>query len=328
MAVPHHQRNEMKETLLKMILALAALAIALETSWAHGLAGRRFFPATLTTDDPFVADEMSLPIFSTIVTPEGGGTRETEFSVDIAKSITPWLGVEIGTSLVNIDPAGERPQTGLGNLEIGAKFQFLKNAEHETIMSVGFDAEIGSTGTKRAGAVSFSTWTPTLFFGKGMGNLPDFLSFFKPVAITGTLGFAIPSRAYNKSLQINEETGEGELEVEANPDAFQFGFALEYSLIYLQQNVQDLGLPAPFDRLVPLVEFAFELPVDRGQDGLVTGTINPGILWSRKSFQIGVEAIIPMNGRTGNNVGVIAQVHFYLDDLLPSIFRPIFGGSD
>jgi hypothetical protein len=155
-----------------------------------------------------------------------------------------------------------------------------------------------------------------------MGDLPDFLSFFKPIAITGTLGFAIPSRAYNKSLH------EGELEVEANPDAFQFGFAVEYSLIYLQQNVQDLGLPAPFDRLVPLVEFAFELPVDRGQNGLVTGTINPGILWSGKSFQIGVEAIIPMNGRTGNNVGVIAQVHFYLDDLLPSIFRPIFGGSD
>jgi hypothetical protein len=115
--------------------------------------------------------------------------------------------------------------------------------------------------------------------------------------------------------------------VEANADAFQFGFAVEYSLIYLQQNVHDLGLPAPFDRLVPLVEFAFELPVDRGQDGLVTGTINPGILWSGKSFQIGVEAIIPMNGRTGNNVGVIAQVHFYLDDLLPSIFRPIFGGN-
>ena len=117
-------------------------------------------------------------------------------------------------------------------------------------MSVGFDAEIGGTGTTRAGAVSFSTWTPTFFFGKGMGDLPDCLSFLKPIAITGTLGFAIPSRAYNKSLQ------EGELEVEANVDAFQFGFAVEYSLIYLQQNVHDLGLPAPFDRLVPLVDFA------------------------------------------------------------------------
>jgi hypothetical protein len=116
----------MKENLLKLILAVAALAVAVETTWAHGFAGKRFFPATLTTDDPFVADEMSLPTFSTIVAPEDGGTRETEFSVDIAKTITPWLGVEIGTSLVNIDPAGEKPQTGLGNLELGGKVPVFK----------------------------------------------------------------------------------------------------------------------------------------------------------------------------------------------------------
>ena len=78
------------------------------------------------------------------------------------KLVTPWLGVEIGTSLVNIDPAGERQQTGLGNLEIAAKYQFLKNAEHEVIMSIGFEAEIGGTGTPHSVANSFSTWTPTL----------------------------------------------------------------------------------------------------------------------------------------------------------------------
>ena len=76
------------------------------------------------------------------------------------KLVTPWLGVEIGTS--NIDPAGERPHTGLGNLEIGPKYQFLKNAEHEVIMSIGFEAEIGGTGTPHSVANSFSTWTPTL----------------------------------------------------------------------------------------------------------------------------------------------------------------------
>jgi len=76
------------------------------------------------------------------------------------KLVTPWLGVEIGTS--NIDPTGERPHTGLGNLEIGPKYQFLKNAEHEVIMSIGFEAEIGGTGTPHSVANSFSTWTPTL----------------------------------------------------------------------------------------------------------------------------------------------------------------------
>jgi hypothetical protein len=78
---------------------------------------------------------------------------------------------------------------------------------------------------------------------------------------------------------------------------------------------------------VPLCEFTIDSPVDRGQAGLVTGTIQPGILWSGKSVQIGVEAIIPMNERTGNQVGVIAQVHLYLDDLLPGIFHPIWGAK-
>jgi len=41
-----------------------------------------------------------------------------------------------------------------------------------------------------------------------------------------------------------------------------------------------------------------------------------------------VEAIIPINERTGTNVGVIAQLHFFLDDLFPdSLGRPLFGGK-
>ena len=68
---------------------------------------------------------------------------------------------------------------------------------------------------------------------------------------------------------------------------------------------------APFDRLIPLVEFAFETPLNRGEEGQTTGTINPGVIWAGKYFQVGVEALIPINERTGNNVGVIAQLHFF-----------------
>jgi hypothetical protein len=106
------------------------------------------------------------------------------------------------------------------------------------------------------------------------------------------------------------------------------GFALEYSVIYLQSQVQDMHLPAPIDRLIPLVEFALETPLNRGARGQTTGTINPGVIWAGKYFQVGAEAIIPINDRTGNNVGVIAQLHFFLDDLFPhSLGRPLFGGN-
>ena len=104
------------------------------------------------------------------------------------------------------------------------------------------------------------------------------------------------------------------------------GFALEYSLIYLQSNVRDIGLGAPFNRMIPLVEVNLQTPLDRGAAGLTTGTINPGVIWSGRTMQIGLEAIIPVNARSGDGPGVIGQLHFYLDDLFPdSIGKPLFG---
>jgi hypothetical protein len=129
-------------------------------------------------------------------------------------------------------------------------------------------------------------------------------------------------------VTLNETTGERDIDIERHPDVLEWGFAVEYSIIYLQEQVKDIELRAPFDRLIPLVEFAFETPLNRGQEGQTTGTINPGLIWSGKYFQVGVEAIIPVNSRTGNDVGFIAQLHFYLDDLFPhSLGRPLFGGN-
>ena len=280
----------------------------------HGFAGARFFPATLSTEDPFVADELSLPTISTIETPEG---CETSLSIEIAKRITPNLGIELGEEFMELNPKHEHQAGGFGNLELGAKYQFFTNDEHEAILSVGTEVEIGGTGQQRVHADSFSTWTPGFFFGKGMGDLPENLSLLRPVALTGLLGVAFPSISSTHDI---------DGEIERHPNVLQYGFALEYSLIYLQKQVKDVGLSAPFDRLIPLVEFSFETPLNRGQRGETTGTINPGVIWSSKYVQLGVEAIVPINQRTGDSVGVIGQMHFYLDDLFPRSFgRPLFG---
>jgi hypothetical protein len=300
------------------------------TGWAygHGFAGARFFPATLSTDDPFVADELSLPTVSTIETPDGGGTRQTDISVDIAKRITPQFAIEIGETLTALNPHEGRAVNGFGNLELSGKYQFLKNDAHEAIVSLGLGVEIGGTGSRSIGADSFSTWAPGIFFGKGFGDLPDVLRFLKPLAITGLASVGIPTSASTRSVTVDDRTGEREVEIERHPDVLEWGFALEYSVIYLQSQVQDMHLPAPVDRLIPLVEFALETPLNRGARGQTTGTINPGVIWAGKYFQVGVEAIVPINERTGTNVGVIAQLHFFMDDLFPhSLGRPLFGGN-
>ena len=318
-----------KSAAVTIVTCAGVLFVVPTTAWAHGFAGSRFFPATLVTDDPFVNDELSLPTVSSMVTPDEGGTRDTEVAVDIAKRITPNFGIELGETIINLKPSNESTQTGFGNLELAAKYEFFESDEHETILSLGAGVEIGGTGDKRVDADSFTTWAPAFFFGKGFGDLPDTVSFLKPLAVTGLVGVAIPTCASTRTVTLAETTDEREIDIERHPDVLEWGFAVEYSIIYLQEQVKDIGLRAPFDRLIPLVEFAFETPLNCGQKGQTTGTINPGLIWSGKYFQVGAEAMIPVDSRTGNDVGFIAQLHFYLDDLFPhSLGRPFFGEKE
>jgi hypothetical protein len=45
-------------------------------------------------------------------------------------------------------------------------------------------------------------------------------------------------------------------------------------------------------------------------------------------FQVGVEAVIPVNGASGSGVGFLGQVHLYLDDMFPKTFgQPLTGAT-
>lgn len=302
-----------------MLVALCGMAAT--PVHAHGFAGKRFFPATLATDDPFVADELSLPTIFYQKFPAGGdgpGGRETDFSIDVAKRITENFGIEIGATYKLIRPDEGDRQSGFDNLAAGVKYKFYQNDAHEAIMSAGIDADLGGTGSRRVGAESFSTITPGIFFGKGFGDLPDNVKFLRALAITGQVGYGIPTRASTTTI-----SDEGDVDIERNPHTLEWGFSIQYSLPYLQSFVQDVGLKAPFNRMIPVVEFAMSTALDRGASG-TTGTVNPGIIWAGQDIQLAMEAVIPVNHRSGNSVGVLAQLHFFLDDLFPqTIGRPL-----
>jgi hypothetical protein len=305
------------------LVAAATAVLSAGSAAAHGLAGKRFFPATLATDDPFVADELSLPTIESRKMPASGdeaATRETSYSVDVSKRLTDNLGVGFGAVYLVLQPDGSDTQRGFDNLAASIKYKFYQNDERETILSAGVDWDIGGSGAKRVGAESFSTLTPALFFGKGFGDLPESMKFMRPLAETGLVGLGIPTRSGTTST-----SDEGDVSVERHPHTLEWGFAVEYSLPYLQSFVQDVGLREPFSRMIPIVEFAMSTALDRGASG-TTGTVNPGIIWAGRYAQLAVEAVIPVNNRSGNRVGWIAQLHFFLDDLFPAtIGRPVFG---
>ena len=305
------------------VLVACLCLVANGPVFAHGFAGKRFFPATLVTDDPFVADELSLPTVAYSKQPaseDSPATRETDFSIDVSKRITENFGVGFGATYKQLRPDDGDTQRGFDNLAASVKYKFYQSDEHETLLSAGIDWDIGGSGAKRAGAESFSTFTPTLFFGKGFGDLPEEAKYLRPFAVTGLVGIGIPSRASTTTV-----SDEGDISVERHPHTLQWGFAIEYSIPYLQSFVKDVGLHEPFNRMIPVVEFAMSTPLDRGGSG-TTGTVNPGIIWAGQYVQLSVEAAIPINSRSGSHVGWIAQLHFFLDDLFPqTIGRPVFG---
>jgi hypothetical protein len=308
----------------RILLATGALiALTATAAHAHGLIGKRFFPATLAIDDPFVADELSLPTFSHIKLrgeEDAPATRATDLSAEISKRLSPDVGFSLGGTFKILDPDTGPVLTGFDNMEVALKYVFFKSEAHETLLSIGLGWDVGGTGGKKVGAESFDTVTPTLFFGKGFGDLPDGLEFAKPFALTGALGVALPSRRTNV-IKTVEDDGSVSVEREVNPTVFQWGFSVQYNLQYLQSYVRDIGLPRPFSRMIPIVEVAMETPLDGPRSGRhTTGTVNPGIIWFGRYIQLGLEAVIPVNERSGKNVGVLGQVHFYLDDLWPQIF--------
>lgn len=281
--------------------------IAVPFASAHGFVGDRFFPATLTTDDPFAVDELSLSgtYFKNPASDEDPATRQVTGGFEFVKEIFPRFAIGVSESYIQFKPDGEHSYSGLDNLGISLKYELWRDESHEMIVSIGMDTDIGGTGSSRIGE-STTTFTPAFFFGKGFGDLPDSVGYLRPFAVTGTLGQTLATDS-------------------SEPNSFELGIALEYSLPYLQQHVKDIGLPAPFKDMIPLVEFSMATAENRGPR-TTTGTINPGVLWETPQFQLGVEALIPINRESGSRVGVTVQLQIYIDDLWPKTFgHPVFG---
>lgn len=312
---------------MKKIIQCATMACAITSLIspapirAHGFEGDRFFPPTIQTDDPFATDELSvgLQTFNNPASPGDGTpkTRELDVSGEFDKEVFPKFALGISGTYINLEPDkqtgnGSAPppsQDGFDNISLTAKYQLWEIPEHEFILSLGGEVDLGGSGSKNFVGNSYSTYTPTLYYGKGFGDLPNELKYLKPFALTGTLGYEIPSKSSDSNV-------------------LDWGFALEYSLPNLQEHVEDVGLPHPFCDLIPLVEFNLSSPTNRSGE-TTTGTINPGILWESKYCQIGAEAVIPVNAHTGPNVGAVVQVQFFIDDLFPQVFgHPIFFGED
>src|ERR1700739_723509 len=97
---------------------------------AHCFVGARFFPATLATDDPCVADEMSLPTVSWSKTADMPPPSEWDISGELSKRITENFGVSIGETWTQIRQPDGTVTAGFQDLETTFQYQLLKDGSH------------------------------------------------------------------------------------------------------------------------------------------------------------------------------------------------------
>ncbi len=269
---------------------LAILIFNVRLANGHGIAGDRYFPPTITVDDPFAAYEVHM-----------GGGRTPNIGVNnsnanagnvmmLGGGIEPIDGFGIAIdSLYRTPNANLTPEaSGVDNLYYTVKKELIINDKHEFAITLGVNGQIGGTGG--SGTANSTSYGPTIFYAKGFGDLPNSMRLLKPMAVTGILGYQIFTD-------------------QAQPTALNWGFTLQYSFLYLNEHVQPTGWGAPWNRLVAMVEFPLQTCMSSICNGQVTGSVNPGIVWVGQNFNLSAEAVFPLNNQSGRGTGILFQLH-------------------
>ncbi len=300
----HCQRTLLlSERWRRSALAFTAASSALLPAAAAGYtaAGDRVFPATVLLPQ-------AAPTNSVYVTPSTqpvSGGNATNLTVTIDKTITESLGVGIEDGYNWVGRTDASTLVGWQNLLAYVKYEAILDPPHEYLFSIGTAHEFGGTGTSRVGtAQNGATLVPTVFFAKGLGDLP--IGYFRPLAVQGFTTYQLS-------------------DAPPRPDNFLAGLAVEYSIPYLQSKVEAFDLPGFIRGMTPLVETLVVTPT-RNRGGATTAAIvAPGVAYSGQGWQFAIEARVPANHAAGTGVGVLAQFTWSFDYFFPdTIGKPLF----
>src|SRR5260370_12380209 len=152
--------------------------------------GGRCSTSPLETPVPTRADFYNPPYF--VKLPDTAITHEIDIPSTYSRLVTKDWGVFFTETFRILDVANKGRLAGFDNLVIGTQYQLYTNPEHQFVFTVGGTAAIRGTGAPRL-ASSLSTLTPTIYIGKGFGDLPDSVAWLRPLTISATAAVAVPT---------------------------------------------------------------------------------------------------------------------------------------
>ena len=286
---------------------------------AHAVCGSRVFPVTLTLDDPGVADEVTLPQIAYTRSAADGGPgpgHDTNVAFEYDKRVTEEFGFAFNDDYTINQTNNAKTQTGWDDLTVTGKWAKCISPDDDFQLGFGVIREFGRTGTSHIGSDEYGNTAPTVYLGKGLDEIP--VPMLQPLQFSGEFSYDIADKGIKTTTLIDPVTGlSSSRSNNGNTNAWIGGMSVQYSIPYLQNQIKDFGLPEPFAHMIPLAEIDWTSPASSGGGSPTTWTLAPGFIYLRSWYQVGVEALIPLNKAAGTNVGVIVQVHVFLDDLYP-----------
>jgi hypothetical protein len=257
---------------------------------AHGIAGDRYFQPTISVDDPYAAYEAHTGFGKS---PNIGINNSSANLGMIGVGIEPFDGFGIAIDAIYRNPNNnlDTQLNGFDNVYYSIKKELAINEKHEYALTLGLNGQVAGTGS--SGSNHFSTYTPTIFYAKGFGDLPNAMNLFKPFAVSGVLGYQIPTDPSQAKV-------------------LNWGFTLQYSFMYLNDHVRSTGWGEHFNNMIAVIEFPMQTCLSGICNGQILGSVNPGVIWVGKEFNLSAELVFPINSQSGQGTGFLLSIHKFL----------------
>ena len=292
---------------------MIAFVMRASAAYAHGVVGDYIFLEPLITDDATPANEADI-LAPTWNRNSGGRT----FS--IGSSIEKLLGTDSeglprfslggGSTWISQSPKQGPDVSGFDVLNLFAKYAFLVVPQHEFILSAKTVLQL-PTGNPDVTSQQHTSLGPELIGAKALGDLPNttLLKWLRPIGFQADFGY-LPALGGHTSHHM-----------------FADGM-IEYSMLYLSNSVQDIGLKWPLRNMFLYSEFNY--------DQLITGPphqtfptllATPGIAYVSYRFELSVGTQFALNQASvpGTHAAVLGLLDIFYDSIIPQANWKLFG---
>jgi hypothetical protein len=286
-------------------IALVALCALHTNAYAHGVVGDYVFLEPLITQDPAPANELD------ILAPSWNRSSDANtYSIGSSVEKVLWLddnhmprfSIGGGSGWVHQSPFQEPSSQGFDGVTMFAKWAFFYSKEHEFLTSIGMQIQLptGNTGIQESSHTSLG---PTFLWEKGFGDLPNapVLKYLRPFGIQTDFGYVPAIGGPTHHHMFADAT-------------------IEYSLPYLSNNVQDIGLKWPLRNMFLFSEINYDQLIT-GPSGQTFPALlaTPGIAYISYHFEVAVGTQFALNNaaRPGTHAAVLGLIDIFYDSIFP-----------